>query len=684
MHEETRSKLSAVTQQIEQLIQDKELAELQVSQLQEELESAFAELQQARVTEALHEEARSKLSAVTQQIEQLVQDKKLAELKISQLHEELKLITVQKADLEAASSLNENVIAEKSKQIDVLTQKNKELTVQSSSLKQQVEAATKRKGLEEQALVNELQAQLEQQLKQTQLLENNNARLQEQLKQSEAVMSQNNEFQQAELELASLQISQLQEELEYYYNAWQESQQNGTQVIKMGKHHQKVFSKAQAESLVVTGKYSEDGYQDAHFMLNNVLLGDGRSFAEFPVKLVRVGEHVAIEFRDEEQGGLFQHFEDATDEYGPYLRFFANPPKSSVEQQARVYSRMNSSERVLVMSTIMLIAELLQNQSIECEVQIDASEWRSWRLSAIELVETIEQQPNWLSFDKVSLKEEYRTDGYEHLWLAFNNVLVGDSWKERMELKVAATGINNSEGAAFCEDISLEFRELEDGTPPLLTWPPESEDEFGPVFVVSIKQLTALDSLAALDKTLITLLADNLSSIVEKTDVQHAGMSRAKTDWKSAIGALLEGDSERFHEKESEEQSALAFEEVVSMGSYQHVLFVDVNHDIKIKLKAQNINADTFDAELFVELRDGTSNVIYHDSAFFGEDEYGPRVLIPAESLFGEIIPTQQQEFGWLINTFAQLASEIETNSDMDELVKRLWANMLKRKQEIL
>jgi chromosome segregation ATPase len=684
LHEETRSKLAAVTQQVEQLIQDKELADLQISQLQEELESAFAELQQARATEALHEETRSKFSAVTQQIEQLVQDKKLAEQKTSQLQEELKLITVQKADLEAASSLNENVIAEQSQQIDVLTQKNEELTVQSSSLKQQVEAATKRKGLEEQALVNELQAQLEQQLKKTQLLENNNARLQEQLKQSEAGMSQNNEFQQAELELASLQISQLQEELEYYYNAWQESQQNGTQVIKMGKHHQKVFSKAQAESLVVTGKYSEDGYQDAHFMLNNVLLGDGRSFAELPVKLVRVGEHVAIEFRDEEQGGLFQHFEDATDEYGPYLRYFANPPESNVEQQTRVYSRMNSSERVLVMSSIALLAELIQEQEISCSVSLSNEEWRTWRLSAIELVDTIEQQPNWLSFDRVALKEEYRTDGYEHLWLSFEKVLVGEFWKEHLELKIAATDVSESGGESFCEDISLEFREAADGTPPLLTWPAETEDEYGPKYVVSISNLNELADIASTDKTLIFHLANNLPSILDKLDERGAAMSRPKSDWKAASSLELNNANVAQEVKSQDEYSALVIEEVISMGSYQHVLFAYQDQDTKVKLKAQNINPDTFDAELFIELRNGTPEIIYNSTEFFGEDEFGPRVLIPAESYFGDILSSRIHEFEWLEDTYNKAINELESGEGIDELVKRLWLNMLKRKQTLL
>ena len=682
--QEANGKLAKYNDEKAAAIQELQLANLQIAQLQEELESTFSELQKVSATAVMYEETQSKLTSVTQKLEQFIQEKELSALQISQLQEELELITVQKAELEAASDSSEDVIAEKSLRVDELTQKNEELIAQCASLKHQVEAATQKRSKEEQALVNELQAQLEQQIKQTQLVESKNARLQEQLSQSEAGMSQNNEFQKTELELASLQISQLQEELEYYYSAWQQAQQNGTQVVKMGKHHQKVFNKAQAESLAVTGKYKEDGYQDVHLMLNNVLLGDGRSFAELPVKLVRVDEHVAIEFRDDEQGKLFQHFEDATDEYGPYLRFFANPPESNAEQQAQVYSRMNASERILVMSSIALLAELMQVQDISCNVNLSNEEWRNWRLSAIELVEIIEQQPNWLSFDRVSLKEEYRTDGYEHLWLVFQNVLVGEFWKEHLELKVAATGVNESDTEAFCKNISLEFREGDDGTPPLLTWPAETEDEYGPKYVVSIGSLDEIAKLATIDKNLITHLANNIPSIIDKLEERDTSMSRSKSDWKAASSLMLNNANEAEEVINQEEALSLILEEVISMGSYQHLLFSYKDQETKVKLKAQDINPDTFDAELFIELRNGTPEIIYNDTEFFGEDEFGPRVLIPAESYFGEILSSRISEFEWLVDTYDIVINELESGEGIDELVKRLWLNMLKRKKEII
>ena len=98
---------------------------------------------------AKSQDSKSLTNTVTLELEKLIQEKELSELQISQLQEELELITAQ-----------------------------------SSSLQKKADASIKQKDLEkEQALVIELQAQLEQQLKQTQLLENNNARLQEQLSQ---------------------------------------------------------------------------------------------------------------------------------------------------------------------------------------------------------------------------------------------------------------------------------------------------------------------------------------------------------------------------------------------------------------------------------------------------------------------------------------------------------------------
>ena len=699
--EQLPAKLESVTQQYE-------LAELQIAQLQEELESTVSQIEVLSPLPERLNESQAKVQDYAEKIEQLTSDKTLAEMQVAQLQEELEATLVELTkqqtltkqlteqtksserlvkdynQLQSEKDAAESEIVRLQTESVQLAKQHSELESKCKSLTQQVDAATQSQSKKSQALIGELQSQLEQQIKRNEQIEELKDKLEKKLKESEAGMTKNKEFHQTELELASLQISQLQEELEYYYQAFQEAQNKGVSVKTMANQRQKVFSKAMAAGIKVIGKYADDGYQDIHFVLREVRLGCGKEFAELPVKLANVSGHIAIEFRETSEGNLFQHFDDTTDEYGPFLRFYANPPAEQTEQQKLVFNRMNASERVLVMSTIMLIAELLQNQSIECEVQIDASEWRSWRLSAIELLEATESVPAWLSFDSVVLKEEFRTSGYEHLWLEFNNVLVGDNWQERLEVKVAASNVSD-EKQPFSNEISLEFRTLEDGTPPLLSWPPETADEYGHKLIVQLGDLSSLSDLATPDLNLITHLANNLPSIIEKVEEQHAVMQRAKNDWISAI-ELLSTEQQLADDTDESLIPEVVFSvnEVVSMGSYQHVQFSKVDDNTKVKLKAQNINPDTFDAELFVELRNGGPDVIYHESEFFGEDEYGPRVLIPAEALLGEIATERQAEFSWLVEAYDEICTELESSSEVDELVKRLWVNMLNRKQSIL
>jgi len=706
--EEAQATIQQYEVRIEGLSSENTLAEMQVAQLQEELESTVDKMNRLKALPDKLEEAQSTIQQLEAKIEGLSSDNTLAEMQVAQLQEELEVTLIeltrqqslaeqlseQAKSLERVGKENNQLQSDKNaleseivrlqNESEQLVKQKTELENKCKSLTQQVEAATQSHSKKSQALIGELQSQLAEQITRNEQVVDLKNKLENQLKESEAGMSNNKEFHQAELELASLQISQLQEELEYYYQAYQEAQNKGVSVKTMANQRQKVFSKAMAAGIKVIGKYADDGYQDIHFLLSDVRLGCGKEYAELQVKLANVGGHIAAEFRDTSEGNLFQHFDDATDEYGPFLLFFANPSAEQAEQQKTVYSRMNASERVLVMSTIMLLAELLQNQSIECEVQVDASEWRSWRLAAIELLEAIENLPAWLSFDSVALREEFRTSGYEHLWLVFENVLVGDNWQERLELKVAASNVMGDE-QPFSSEIALEFRTLEDGTPPLLSWPPETADEYGHKLVVQLGDLNSLTDLATPDGNLITHLANNLSSIIEKAEEQEAVMQRPKNDWITAINAL---SKEQQPAAEVEEvlipEALFSVNEVVSMGSYQHVLFSKSDENTKVKLKAQNINPDTFDAELFVELRNGEPGVIYHDTEFYGEDEYGPRVQIPAEALFVDIATEREAEFTWLLEAFDQIRTELESSSEVDELVKRLWVNMLNRKQSIL
>ncbi|GEA12758.1 hypothetical protein [Alteromonas sp. KUL49] len=570
-----------------------------------------------------------------------------------------------------------------------LLDKNKDLQEQYTTLMEEKRSTEEKLAAERQTAkgvvhnTEKMTTQLTQERELTKRLQHEKNELQEQLNTFEVAMNNQSEYQQVELELASLQINQLQDELEYYFAALKNAHTQSREPSEVPKYYQDVFSKATSDSLTINGKYTTDGYNDAHLLLTDVQLADGRVFKELPIKLINVGGHVAIEFREDEDGSLFTHYEDMTDEYGPYLRFFANPSEASLAQQELVDSRMTASERIMVMSCILLIADLIQEQDVTCIADFSNEEWRNWRLTAFRLAETVQQAPSRLSFDTATLKEEYRIDNYEHLWLAFDSVLIGGVWRNNLELKVAARNVSNDDDDIFSDDISLEFRELDDGSAPLVTWPPVEADEYGPKFVVFLNGLDDLNKLAFSDRSLIEQIAKNLSSIVDKIDDKSSKLVRSKGDWKKAINALLEGSNDAASQQVKDSPYSFVLDEVISMGTYEHILFVEENSNTKVKLKAKDINLETLFAEIFIELRNGSNEIIYNDTEFFGEDEYGPRVLVPFEVLLSDLIPNQREQFVWLIDVYEQVLKLIAGGSEIEPLVKKQWINMLNNQLEI-
>jgi len=656
---------------------------LQTTQLREELEATFQKANKLESAEQALKASNEQALQLQQKLAGANEEAQLATLQIAQLQEELERTfseyeAVKAKEQEATANLDKQL--EANKQLKTLQTENVLLTEQLSQLQQ---------GLEKAELEKESLAKAHSELQQAQIEHAGVADVS-----SEKV--QNAEL---ELELASLQISQLQEELEHYYLALQESErslQKGLphNTMSSNKIQTKVFDKAAASELSITGKYVEGDYQDIHLTLHNVIFPNGKQVESVKAKLVDVAGNIGIEFRAQENEALFREFEDSSDEYGPYLRYFLNAPENLQAQQQKTVERLNASERLLVMGCINVIAQQLQNTNISTSTEVTSEQWREWRKAAISLSNHVDTLPNWLSFDSVQLREEFVTDGYEHLWLVFNNVLLGNVWRNTLEFKLSANKVGMAQNGEFSDAINIEFRELDDGSAPLMTWPPETADEYGPKLNVAINNLTPLNDFANHDKQLILHLVNNVTSILDKLDVEESNMSRSKSAWSAAISTLLSDESAKGEQQAPQESvqedleaatevdNMLTCEEVVSVGSYQHLVFTQTGNNTKIKLRAENVNPDTFDAEVYLELRDGTNNVIYNDSEFFGEDEYGPRVKIPVETL--EILKHENQDdqFLWAVSVYQGIPKNTEQATNIDELVKQLWKNILNRKSE--
>lgn len=649
-----------LAQQLEKHMREAELSQLQMAQLKEELEASVQKNNKLEQTEQALKASKEKVADLKQKLTNVDEDAQLASLQVTQLQEEL-----------------ERVFTE----CEALKTKEKE----------------SEEGFKKQASI--LQRELEQVKSENQALEDALQGVQQKQEESEGagvVTTKELQNTKLELELASLQISQLQEELEHYYLTLQESERS----LQIGlidstmtdnKIRTKAFDKVNASELSVTGKYAEGDYQDIHLTLHNIKLVNGKQLESLNAKLVNVSGHIGIEFRAQENENLFREFEDSKDEYGCYLRYFLTAPENLQAQQQKTVERLNATERLLIMSCINAVAELLQNTNIQTSTEVSSEQWRLWRKVAIDLSHHVDSLPNWLSFDSVQLREEFVTDGYEHLWLVFNGVLIGNVWRNTLELKLTANEVGLAKNGEFSDAISIEFRELEDGSAPLMTWPPESTDEYGAKFNIAINNLTLLNDIAKHDKQLITHLVNNFSSILEKLEVNESDMSRSKSTWISAIEALLadentmierESDAHKELETIYEEDATLTCEEAVSVGNYQHLVFTKNGDETKIKLRAENVNPETFDAEVFLELRDGTNNVIYNDSEYFGEDEFGPRVKIPAETLEKLLQANEDDQFAWAISLYQNIPKHVEQATNIDELGKLLWKNIINRKSE--
>lgn len=711
--------------------EEQKQAELSIFQLQEELEATFSELGRTKANEKQYkqdiafkdEELKAKLSKSDEDLKQaafdILQLQGKLESSLSELEKAKKAekkhkqeILAKKATLESELAKNNNdwgnkvklLKSEKEKLLKEFksveqqrTEEAKQAELQIFQVQEELEATfLELNGLENkietltgskdfETFINTIKNEkllLEEQIS---LLEKNLA--QHQTEQSETKVNEVKE----ELELATLQIIQLQEELEFYYlQALEGAKLKGTEMKKsiIGKS----FDSVSLGSLNIVGQYVEDDYRDLHLVLENANFPHCGIVDTLNVKLVNVSGKTGIEFRTEGNAdNLFNIHDDCKDEYGAYLRYFPDAPEFLSAQQEKIKQRLSASERLLALCTLNCIQKSLIEGCITNDADVDDTIVKNWKLSLADLEFRKYYPIDWLSFDSVTIKECFAMDGYEHLWLQFNNILAGDVLRSKMDVKLCAKNLTEK-GDEFFALFFLEFRVNSDGSEPLYAWPPETSDEYGPKLEIGL--LDDLDSLtlAKEDMRLISLIRDNIKSILVKCDTSLATLKHSINAWCNAVENSLEITNEAEPVDASVENKDVAFEpaieqlsveEVVDLDGYQHIVFATEDSSLKVKLRAENINNDTFDAEVYLELRDGTQEVIYNATEYFEVDDYGPRVKIPAETLEQLSADADYNgEFQWALACYNALIPSIESSDKVDDLLKIMWAKVLERKKQ--
>lgn len=653
-------------------------AELNTLQLKEELEASFSELKKIKASQEKQKQEAAKKVAELQS--ELAKKNKEWSSKFQKVEEEKEKLLKELKGVEQHK-------AEELKRCELQTfQLQEELEVtflELETLKNKTHTLTDGEDLD--AFISAIKSEkllLEEQIS---LLEKD--LVQQQANLSEAKVNQVKE----ELELATLQITQLQEELEFYYlQAVEESKLKGMDVQKtiIGKS----FDSVSADSLKIVGQYVEGDYRDLHLVLENANFPHCGIVDTLNVKLVNVSGKTGIEFRTEgNPDNLFNVHDDCKDEYGAYLRYFPDAPEFISAQQEKIKQRLNASERLLALCTLNCIQKALVEGCLTNDAGVDDATVKDWKLSLADLEFRKYYPIDWLSFDGVTIKECFAMDGYEHLWLQFNNLLAGDVLRRKMDVKLCAKNLTEK-GDQFLASFFLEFRVNSDGTEPFYAWPPETSDEYGPKLEVGLAAELENLILAKEDARLISLIRDNIQSILVKCDASQSTLKHSINAWCNAIENSLEIINEaELSEESAENEDAifkpvteqLSVEEVVDLDSYQHIVFSTEESQLKIKLRAENINKETFDAELYLEFRDGTPDVIYNATEFFDVDDYGPRVKIPAEILAPLADNSEYSgEFHWAAACYKALMSLIESSNEVDDLLKIMWAKVLERKKQ--
>ncbi len=556
-----KEEITAIASKNSELKSESELLLLQTQQLQEELESVFAEAKNSKAAVAdlgeKYKDATNKLTQVSEEKQKLANEKaeqesenELLLLQIQQLQEELeatfsKLSNVG-ADFERVQQnykqLQENAKAEEvaaaqdkvvAKKITDLEEEKGLLILQISQLQEELESTFARfdeSKKAKEALIQNLEIKLAQ-------AEKRSPELQREL---ENAMS--------EQELLQLQIQQLQEELEFYFTEYQKLKGESPDNKALAEFKTKVEERFphlvlsggitltggsnQKDLQRITARFTQVEHGDKHWNAFSIIVNNRKGLLDielhapdkkrvYPLsKFVKTGSNKVCDF------SLLSPFTDAG---------------------KKALAELPTEDHLLLIGIIEELQIKLQQgnvQRTDATASLDVASWpEKLQKLATELKQlTPKQASKPLSFKKLSLKQNMVGTTNEHLLICVEHLQANGISFPTFDIKVGAKQIKDK---AFTEYGSLEFRELANNQAPLATWPPQTEDKWGLKLVLDLpaqlneEQQNAINSLKEEDqlfiKELLTKLADRLHTI----DRKKLKVNQPLENWQKLITGMV-------------------------------------------------------------------------------------------------------------------------------------------------
>ena len=343
-------------------------------------------------------------------------------------------------------------------------------------------------------------------------------------------------------ELSRLQVNHLQEELEYYYNQYVQLKglpdsigvKDLPRMICSGRGLSVLASRAE-----IKGFHKMEHCSKLKACLYNLILADGRYFPELSFKLVASSGCAGVELR--QQKGLDVDYvrwpEAMKDELGPYLLVIPDPVLEIAQTQQTLWDSLRTSDYNLLEGILQAMNSLWSKNFVENSHGLEDSKLRFWKLAASDCLDRFVHKPEKMRYDHAFVKEQYQDNDYEHLWLAFKNMRLGDRFFKNYDFKLQASSLGGRK--AFARRMSLSFRNIEGNwAPPLSFWPPDQADDFGAKLEYHLElekaeiSLEGADQLPHDDVEMIKLLVHTLPSVLEWIELSVGEGNRQLEQWR--------------------------------------------------------------------------------------------------------------------------------------------------------
>jgi hypothetical protein len=247
---------------------------------------------------------------------------------------------------------------------------------------------------------------------------------------------------------------------------------------------------------------------------------------------------VGLEFRpnsENKENALMNWPAEMVDEHGPYVLYLPCPNDDTLAQQQALLTTLSTADRQVIYSVIKVLADCFMTGNLSRLLEIKPLQLKKWRLSALQLAD--QAQNKFLTVNTVTLNEEFRSEGYEHLWLQIEGLQVGQQLFSEFNFKLGAVSNTGKSPNGFADQLLLEFRTLPNDCPPFQSWPPEEADKYGfkLLVIITVKSNKTTIGLPEVvtddDKDLIVQLVKKIPAMLSQLEKNGTVIERDWADW---------------------------------------------------------------------------------------------------------------------------------------------------------